>query len=70
VKYNSDNYTGFVVKFLTPIETKATKETTAAIFDSNKINLYGSNCKEEAGIIKNILKLLIASHDNCTYMKD
>jgi hypothetical protein len=70
VKYNSDNYTGFVVKFLTPIDTKATKETTAAIFDSNKINLYGSNCKEEANIIKNTLKLLIASHENCTYMKD
>ncbi len=70
IKYNNDNYTGFVVKFLTPIENKADKETTAAIFDSNKINLYGCNNREESQILKKILHCFL-SIDNysCLYEK-
>lgn len=70
IKYNNDNYTGFVVKFLTPIDNKSDKETTAAIFDSNKINLYGCNNREESQILKKILHCFL-SIDNfsCLYEK-
>lgn len=59
IKYNNDNYTGFILKFSTPRDENVKKETTAAIFDSNKINLYGCNTKEESEILKNILLKLI-----------
>jgi hypothetical protein len=59
VKYNNDNYTGFILKFSTPRDENLKKETTAAIFDSNKINLYGCNTKEESEILKDILLTLI-----------
>lgn len=59
IKYNNDNYTGFIVKFLTPRDENEKKETTIAIFDSNKINLYGCNSKEEAEILKDILLILL-----------
>ena len=65
VKYNNDNYTGFVIKFLTPIENKPGKETTAAIFDSNKINLYGCNNREESDILKKILYELLSMNNKC-----
>lgn len=65
VKYNNDNYTGFVIKFLTPIENKPAKETTAAIFDSNKINLYGCNDREESNILKKILYELLSLNNKC-----
>lgn len=65
VKYNNDNYTGFVIKFLTPIENKPGKETTAAIFDSNKINLYGCNNREESDILKKILYELLSMNNRC-----
>jgi TATA-box binding protein (TBP) (component of TFIID and TFIIIB) len=70
VKYNNDNYTGFVVKFLTPASHKKSKETTAAIFDSNKINLYGCNDKEESEILKKILYEMISINSySCLYKK-
>ncbi len=70
VKYNNDNYTGLVVKFLTPIETKATKETTASIFDSNKINLYGCNNREESDQLKEIIKYVLKANSGaCLYTK-
>ena len=70
IKYNNDNYTGFVVKFLTPIENKPDKETTAAIFDSNKINLYGCNNREESDILKKILHCFLSIDDySCLYEK-
>ncbi len=59
IKYNNDNYTGFIIKFLTPRDENEKKETTIAIFDSNKINLYGCNTKEEAEILKDILLILL-----------
>lgn len=65
VKYNNDNYTGFVIKFLTPIDNKPDKETTAAIFDSNKINLYGCNNREESDILKKILYELLSINNKC-----
>jgi TATA-box binding protein (TBP) (component of TFIID and TFIIIB) len=70
VKYNNDNYTGFVVKFLTPASHKKSKETTAAIFDSNKINLYGCNDREESEILKKILYEMISINSySCLYKK-
>lgn len=65
VKYNNDNYTGFVIKFLTPSEDNANKETTVAIFDSNKINLYGCSSREESIVLKQVLFSILSINNNC-----
>jgi len=70
VKFNCDTYTGLVCKFLTPIESKPTKETTASIFDSGKINIYGSNSREQSEEIKQMIKLTMLSlGSRCLYTK-
>lgn len=70
VKFNCDTYTGLVCKFSTPIESKPTKETTASIFDSGKINIYGSNSREQSEEIKQMIKLTMLSlGSRCLYTK-
>ncbi len=65
VKYNNDNYTGFVIKFLTPSVDNLNKETTVAIFDSNKINLYGCSSRDESIVLKQILFSILSINDSC-----
>lgn len=70
VKFNCDNYTGLVVKVLTPIELKPNKETTLSIFDSGKINIYGANSLIESREIKEIVRLVMKLLDfKCLYSK-
>jgi len=69
IKYNNDNYTGFVIKFLTPFEDNQTKETTASLFDSNKINLYGCTDKKEADVLKDIIYGFLTIDDECCLYK-
>jgi len=65
VKYNNDNYTGFVIKFLTPSIDNINKETTVAIFDSNKINLYGCSSRDESIVLKEVLFSILSINNNC-----
>lgn len=70
VKFNCDNYTGLVVKMLTPIPLKPNKETTLSIFDSGKINIYGANSRQESEEVKTIVHLVMHGLESkCLYVK-
>jgi hypothetical protein len=51
IKYDPENYPGFLIKIKTPNEFKSTKKTTVKLFDSGKINIDGANSREEADFI-------------------
>lgn len=55
VKHSSERYVGFLLKFMTPIESNTKKQSTVKIFSSGKFNLDGCNTKDQAYTIKKIL---------------
>ena len=70
VKHSSERYVGFLLKFMTPIESNIKKQSTVKIFSSCKFNLDGCNTKEQAYIIKKILfRLMLISKDYIFYRK-
>lgn len=70
VKHSSERYVGFLLKFMTPIESNTKKQSTVKIFSSCKFNLDGCNTKEQAYTIKKILfRLMIISKDYIFYRK-
>lgn len=70
VKHSSERYVGFLLKFMTPIESNTKKQSTVKIFSSCKFNLDGCNTKEQAYIIKKILfRLMLISKDYIFYRK-
>lgn len=70
VKHSSERYVGFLLKFITPIESNIKKQSTVKIFSSCKFNLDGCNTKEQAYVIKKILfRLMIISKDYIFYRK-
>ncbi len=70
VKHSSERYVGFLLKFMTPIESNTKKQSTVKIFSSGKFNLDGCNTKEQAYIIKKILfRLMEISKDYILYRK-
>jgi TATA-box binding protein (TBP) (component of TFIID and TFIIIB) len=70
VKHSSERYVGFLLKFMTPIESNTKKQSTVKIFSSGKFNLDGCNTKEQAYVIKQILfRLMEISSDYILYRK-
>jgi hypothetical protein len=70
VKHSTERYVGFILKFLTPIESNTKKQSTVKIFSSCKFNLDGCNTKEQANIIKKILfRLMLIGKDFLFYRK-
>ena len=70
VKHSSERYVGFLLKFMTPIESNTKKQSTVKIFSSGKFNLDGCNTKEQAYVIKQILfRLVEISSDYILYRK-
>lgn len=60
VNYDPEKYPGFLIKIKTPNPTRPDKKTTIKIFPSGKINIDGSNSREEAERIYNwLLKIFV-----------
>lgn len=62
VKYDPEKYPGFLLKIKTPSFRDPDKKTTVKIFPSGKINIDGSNTREEAEMIYNWLHKVFIEH--------
>jgi len=67
IKYDQENYPGFLIKVKTPIFNANDKRTTIKVFPSGKVNIDGSNNQKEATFIYYWLNDLFCQHPEFIY---
>jgi hypothetical protein len=67
IKFDSENYQGFLIYIKTPTTKKINKTTTIKIFAGGKINIDGANSREEADYIYHWINYVFVTNKDIIY---